>query len=478
MKKIISIALIALTLMLSVLPTANATTITDEAGKSVALNEFYDVGNHWCKNTANKWYSFNIIKGIKEKVGKQNVVCFKPNQNITRRDMCVIIDRLMNYSLATSNKYFDLDNGQYYTDAVLKCVANGVISDNNGYLRPHDNATKEEVLDMLCKAFKLETISGSTKFIDDGSIANQYRLSVVTMYRAGYVNGTPQNYLQPKKSVTRAEAITLINNLVTTYYCSTGTTGNSSDRFKGNALINGKNVKLQNSIIEGNIYIANGSVALENSKVYGVIVVLDSNSSITITDSHVSSIEIYGKNATIKDGTMVDNITIKADGAKITGTPEYLTVFPKHEATVNGTTVYNESSYNNLVLDDKEQMKEITKDQGKINGGPTSTTGTLDKDDWKERRITLVNNSVKKGDYDIDEVGILLSQGRDCVPTLEDYDYIKKMDYSKVHLDNKYQLSFSTTCKRNTIYGYRAYAKDDEGNIAYGKIVYVEYIDD
>lgn len=52
------------------------------------------------------WANYGIVSGYNGK--------FKPDENITRGDMAVIVIQIMQYQVEGSNVYSDLTNNQYY----------------------------------------------------------------------------------------------------------------------------------------------------------------------------------------------------------------------------------------------------------------------------------------------------------------------------------------------------------------------------
>ena len=53
---------------------------------------------------------------------------FRPDDSITRGEMAAILNRIMQYSEISSNTFADLDNNAWYTDAILRANAAGVMT--------------------------------------------------------------------------------------------------------------------------------------------------------------------------------------------------------------------------------------------------------------------------------------------------------------------------------------------------------------
>ena len=96
-KKLLAILLSA-ALLVSTLPGAFAAGYDDTAG-------------HWAQEQIDSFSQLGLIKGYNG--------AFRPDDSITRGEMAVILDRMMDYQTAADNRFTDLDDN-FYTDAILK----------------------------------------------------------------------------------------------------------------------------------------------------------------------------------------------------------------------------------------------------------------------------------------------------------------------------------------------------------------------
>ena len=58
---------------------------------------YTDTGTHWASSAIDKWSGMGILQGYDGK--------FRPNDPITRGEMAVIIDRIMGYQTASSDRF-------------------------------------------------------------------------------------------------------------------------------------------------------------------------------------------------------------------------------------------------------------------------------------------------------------------------------------------------------------------------------------
>lgn len=116
---------------------------------------FRDTQGHWAQDVIDKWSGYGVIQGYDNN--------FEPDAPITRGDMAVIIDRIMDYQEEAENTFSDLGTA-YYTDAVLRVAAAGVMEGYNGQVRPDDPITREEAVCVLARALSVAGGSGSAGF--------------------------------------------------------------------------------------------------------------------------------------------------------------------------------------------------------------------------------------------------------------------------------------------------------------------------
>ena len=295
-RKILSI-LIALVLVFSLLPIS-------------ALAAYTDVQDHWSEAAIEKWSDLGIIQGSDGK--------FRPEDPITRGEMAVIIDRIMKFQTAAQNTFTDLDDA-FYTDAILKCNAAGIITGDGTSVRPTDNITREEAVVMLGRALGITESALASGFSDSSSISSWAQGFVNAMAAKGFINGSGGAF-NPKDSIKRAEIVTILNNAIGGFY-------NEAKEYTGDvdgiAIINTSGVTLNNMTINGDLIIAegvgSGEVFLNNVTVTGDTIVrgggtnsiyIQGNSSISnliIEKTDDGQIRIVTEDGNIVDAVYVDD---------------------------------------------------------------------------------------------------------------------------------------------------------------------------
>ncbi len=118
---------ITVAMLLTMLPSAFAVSFADTRG-------------HWAEDEINRWSDRGVIQGHDGD--------FEPNSPITRADMAVIIDRVMDYQTKAENNFADLGTA-YYTDPILRVAQAGVMQGDGKNVRPKANITRAEVVKLL-----------------------------------------------------------------------------------------------------------------------------------------------------------------------------------------------------------------------------------------------------------------------------------------------------------------------------------------
>ena len=113
---------------------------------SALAASFADTRGHWAEDAISRWSDRGVIQGHNGD--------FEPDSAITRADMAVIIDRIMDYQTKAENKFSDLDNA-YYKDPILRVAQAGVMQGDGKNVRPKDKITREEAVSMLARALSV-----------------------------------------------------------------------------------------------------------------------------------------------------------------------------------------------------------------------------------------------------------------------------------------------------------------------------------
>lgn len=141
----------------------------------------------------------------------------KPLKNITREEVAMIFYRLLtdesrNAFLSDENTFTDLGNHEWSRRAISTLSSAGILKGYpDGSFRPSSPITRAEFATVAAKFDNLD-LSSESKFTD---IKSHWAEKFITSSEIkGWISGYPGSTFKPEQDITRAEAMTLINNVL------------------------------------------------------------------------------------------------------------------------------------------------------------------------------------------------------------------------------------------------------------------------
>src|SRR6056297_953163 len=74
--------------------------------------DFFDIGNHWAKESIEKFVENEIVSGYPDNT-------FKPNNPISRAESAAIINNNFGYYLRDENNFSDVKEGKWYFNQII-----------------------------------------------------------------------------------------------------------------------------------------------------------------------------------------------------------------------------------------------------------------------------------------------------------------------------------------------------------------------
>jgi len=213
MKKITSLLLV-FTMLLGVTAFCTA---------PAAAAEYSDVEGHWARATIEKWSDYGILKGS----GGQ----FRPNDPVTRGELSAILNRVYKYPVQTEAGFADI-TPETWCYADMAAMAQQKILLNEGVYAGHtEQLTRQEAVYMLAQTlrFGLSYSHRARGFTDYEEIDTRTVAAIGTMREFGYIQGLPDGSFGALKPVTRAEIVTILDNIFKRLICEEGDYGDVSD---------------------------------------------------------------------------------------------------------------------------------------------------------------------------------------------------------------------------------------------------------
>lgn len=197
--------IISVVLILGLAFNATAGAISDNSS-------FSDVPkNHYAYESVNGLKALGIINGFAGKFGM--------GEQILRRDFIKMLVSLMGWTLIHPDKPSFTDNSnknQYYYDYIETALLHGVITNDDGKVRPNDFITREEIAVMIVRSLGYESLAQQLAYL--GKPFNDVAQNIGYINIAqdiGIVTGTnsAQTVFSPNATAKREDAAVMLHRM-------------------------------------------------------------------------------------------------------------------------------------------------------------------------------------------------------------------------------------------------------------------------
>ena len=164
----------------------------------------------WYYEALDRAVADGLLKGVRPEY-------MAPDEKLTRAMLVTILYRATNpEGTFPAAKFSDTNSAEYYAEPLNWAVANKIV---NGYpdgtFRPNNNITREELCAMMERYLTMRGIKGDAAdvlagFADAAKVSDWARQSVNTVCQKGIVKGYEDNTIRPQGNATRAEAVTMV----------------------------------------------------------------------------------------------------------------------------------------------------------------------------------------------------------------------------------------------------------------------------
>lgn len=136
---------------------------------------------------------------------------FKPNHSVTRAEAAKMLYSLLRNTY-WEKKYFSDIYDKWYTEAVSTMAGLGVIRGyDDGTFKANKEITRAEFVSMVVNC---DTILDGPVMFSDVSNNHWAASYIATATAKGWINGFPDGSFRPDEKITRAQAVTVINNML------------------------------------------------------------------------------------------------------------------------------------------------------------------------------------------------------------------------------------------------------------------------
>ncbi|MGB9868251.1 MAG: S-layer homology domain-containing protein [Bacillota bacterium] len=180
--------------------------------------EFRDMEEHWAKDSVDLLARRLIVKGIGESR-------FAPDEKLTRAQFAALLARAMGLKGHSSSVFADVPEDHWASSAVGSLSQSGLISGTKpGLFEPERYISREEMAVAFARALELAGIGPSLGegqvdsllgvYRDSAQVAPWARRALASCMVSGIMQGRPGLEIAPKDMASRAEAVTMVKNLL------------------------------------------------------------------------------------------------------------------------------------------------------------------------------------------------------------------------------------------------------------------------
>lgn len=172
---------------------------------------FADLEGHWAQSDIELLAAKRIING--EAPNR-----FSPDKSITRAEFTAILVRSL--GLRVPNKaatFSDVAKGDWFTDVIATAVEAGIVNGyTDGSFKPNEQVTREQMAVMLARALSYVNKSVEVnenaleKYTDKGSISAWAKPAIDELLTSQIMKGKSDTTIDPAALASRAEAAVMI----------------------------------------------------------------------------------------------------------------------------------------------------------------------------------------------------------------------------------------------------------------------------
>lgn len=169
--------------------------------------------SHWAYEYITKLSEKGLLSGYEDKT-------IRPDNSVSRAEFVTILCRAYNLDTkeaAAENSFSDVNPSEWYTPYIICAVQEGYIKGyDNGTFMPNEYITREDICVILDRVIESRSIVLSVQednisvFADASEVSDYAQSSVENMRKLGIINGKENDRFAPKENATRAEVSKMV----------------------------------------------------------------------------------------------------------------------------------------------------------------------------------------------------------------------------------------------------------------------------
>lgn len=370
-RKVISINLV-LCLIVSMLANYSDQVVYGADNNNLEKDEpFSDTQGHWAEELIKKQYEKGMLSGYPDGT-------FKPDKQIKRAELITLINRYFGLKEKSNSNYKDVSNGAWYVGETAKAKYYGYLEELQA--RAEEPATREDVVIMLNLILDIEEQPAKEEekeFSDLKNADKNISKTINKFSELGYIYGYDDGSFRPENTITRAEIITMTENVLGYIVTSQEDVDNMPSDVDKVTIIN-PNIILEGKEIKGDLYISpgvNGKVTIKNTKITGQIDISGGtlNEPIELDSVEAGRVVVTkAKQASqiiIKGQSKFDEVKVKSEttiGVQKDSTIEYLDLRSSSQISGLGSIKEAYIGNRNVIIESRPDYIEIDQNIGEI----------------------------------------------------------------------------------------------------------------
>ncbi len=262
-----------------------------------------------------KWFEMYVVKAINYGIvsGYDESNLFKPNNPVTRAEFCMMVNNAFELTEKTDIGFSDVESGKWYHEPIAIGINTGYILgyDDNTF-KPNNNISRQEAAVIGERLLPYDTkVAKLEKYSDYGKVADWSYSAVQRIVERGYLGAYDDGKLHPADSLTRAQAVKIICDIVDNEKIVTEATAcaKAGKTFSGTVYVGdftvekevgGGDVTFENCNFLGNLIIHGGgdkSIHLKNCRVGNMEIARTDNTVRVVAEGNTTVGTVLAKNS-------------------------------------------------------------------------------------------------------------------------------------------------------------------------------------
>lgn len=166
-----------------------------------------DIAGHWAEKTIMEWQSKGKISGYEDNT-------FRPDASITRAEFVHLLNSVISLEDGIAIHFDDVTESDWFYEDIAKAAGSHIIAGfEDNTFHPNEKITRAQAALIIKNVLQLPDDTVSVSITDDAEIPDWAKSAVSMMIHSGYLSGYEDGSFAPNKSMTRAEAVSMLHRI-------------------------------------------------------------------------------------------------------------------------------------------------------------------------------------------------------------------------------------------------------------------------